>query len=424
MNDLRSRVVVQTDGQIKTGRDVVMAALLGAEECGFSTGALIAMGCIMMRVCHKNTCPVGIATQKEALRQKFVGTPADVEAMFYFIAEEVREIMAELGFRTFDEMVGRVDMLEPDPEVLNWKSKHVDLSRVLQRAEPGQGNTGVICCIPQDHGIDTVLDRRLIGLAERVLLHKEPLRLDLPIRNTDRATGTMLSHHLTKRWGFEGLPDDTLHVKLTGSAGQSFGAWLAKGVTLELEGDSNDYVGKGLSGGRMIVYPPKDANFVPEENIIIGNVALYGAIKGKAFFRGMAAERFCVRNSGAHVVVEGCGDHGCEYMTGGRAVILGPAGRNFAAGMSGGIAYVWDPEDKLPGLINPELVNIEPIDDEDEQTILDLVREHTEYTGSSVGERVLATWPERRGEFVRVISPAFKEAMGKLAYREREVVHG
>ncbi|MFP4483696.1 MAG: glutamate synthase large subunit [Spirochaetaceae bacterium] len=424
MNDLRSRVVLQTDGQIKTGRDVVIAALLGAEECGFSTGALIAMGCIMMRVCHKNTCPVGIATQNEALRQKFVGTPADVEALFYFIAEEVREIMAELGFRRFDEMVGRVDMLEPDASVLNWKSKHVDLSRVLRPAEPGEGNTGVICCIPQEHGIDTVLDRELIKLAERVLLRKEPLRLDLPIRNTDRATGTMLSHHLTKRWGFQGLPHDTLHIKLTGSAGQSFGAWLAQGVTLELQGDSNDYCGKGLSGGKLIVYPPKNANFRPEENIIIGNVALYGAIMGKAFFRGTAAERFCVRNSGAHVVIEGVGDHGCEYMTGGRAVILGPTGRNFAAGMSGGIAYVWDPDERMPEMINPELVDIEELDGDDEDTIRALVKEHVAYTGSTVGAHVLAGWAERREEFVRVISPAFKEAMGKVQYREKEVVHG
>jgi glutamate synthase (NADPH/NADH) large chain len=307
---------------------------------------------------------------------------------------------------------------------LNWKSKHVDLSRVLHAAEPGEGNTGVICCIPQDHGINDILDRKLIHMAERVLLHKDPLRLELPIQNTDRATGTMLSHHLTKRWGFHGLPDDTLHVKLTGSAGQSFGAWLVRGVTLELEGDSNDYVGKGLSGGKLIVYPPKDANFVPEENIIIGNVALYGAIQGKAFFRGMAAERFCVRNSGAHVVIEGVGDHGCEYMTGGRAVILGPTGRNFAAGMSGGIAYLWDPDKRLPGMINPELVEIEELDREDEETILGLVREHVEYTGSTVGEHVLSTWAERRGEFVRVISPAFKDAMGKIAEREKEVVHG
>ena len=424
MNDLRSRVVLQTDGQIKTGRDVAIAALLGAEECGFSTGALIAMGCIMMRVCHKNTCPVGIATQREALRQKFVGTPADVEAMFYFIAEEVREIMAQLGFRRYDEMVGRSDMLEPDTSVLNWKSKHVDLSRVLKVAEPGEGNSGVICCIPQEHGIDTVLDRKLIGMAEKVLLQKDPQRLELPIRNTDRATGTMLSHHLTKRWGVEGLPDDTLWVKLTGSAGQSFGAWLTRGVTLELEGDANDYVGKGLSGGKLIVYPPRDANFVAEENIVIGNVALYGAITGKAFFRGMAAERFGVRNSGAHVVIEGVGDHGCEYMTGGRAVILGPTGRNFAAGMSGGIAYVWDPEEKLPEMINPELVNIEGLDQEDEDTILGLVQEHVDYTGSRVGQHVLSTWAERRGEFVRVISPAFKEAMDTIQAREKEVVHG
>jgi glutamate synthase (NADPH/NADH) large chain len=425
MNDLRSRSVIQTDGQLKTGRDVAVAALLGAEECGFSTAALISMGCIMMRVCHKNTCPVGVATQDETLRQKFTGTPEDVVAYFHYVAEELREIMAELGFRTYDEMVGRVDMLEPDPDVRHWKSHNVDLSKVLAPAVPGEDNTGVICCIPQDHGIDTVLDRKLVRLADKAIEEKEPVQLEMDIHNTDRATGTILSHEIAKRYGHDGLPEDTIWVKFTGSAGQSFGAWVSHGVSLELEGDANDYVGKGLSGGKIMVYPAKDASFVPEENIIIGNVALYGAISGRAFFRGKAAERFCVRNSGAHVVVEGVGDHGCEYMTGGRAVILGPTGRNFAAGMSGGIAYVWDPEDRLPARINKGMVELSrELDEEDEKTILDLVREHVERTGSTVGEHVLQTWEERKSEFQRVISPAFKRVLEEARNKEKEVVHG
>jgi glutamate synthase (NADPH/NADH) large chain len=424
MNNLRSRVVLQTDGQIKTGRDVAIAAMLGAEETGLATGPLISMGCIMMRVCHKNTCPVGVATQDEGLRKKFTGKPEHVINYLRFVAEELREIMAELGFRTWDEMVGRVDMLEPDESVLHWKSKGIDLSRVLAPAERGKGNTGVICCIPQEHGIDTVLDRTLIELAEPAIARDEAVAADLPIRNTDRTTGTMLSHEITKRRGFATLPEDLIHFKLTGSAGQSFGAWLAKGVTLELEGDANDYVGKGLSGGTLAVYPPRSAGFAPEENIIIGNVALYGAIAGKAFFRGQAAERFCVRNSGAHVVVEGVGDHGLEYMTGGRAVILGPTGRNFAAGMSGGIGYVWDPDGRLESLYNPELVELEEPDEADVATILGLVNEHVELTGSTVGAHVLATWAERRGEFVRVISPKFRDIMKQQTSRTPEVVHG
>ncbi|MFO8063440.1 MAG: glutamate synthase large subunit [Spirochaetota bacterium] len=425
MNNLRSRVVVQTDGQIKTGRDVAIAALLGAEETGLATGPLISMGCIMMRVCHKNTCPVGVATQDAELRKKFMGKPEHVINYLRFVAEELREIMAELGFRTWKEMVGRVDMLEPDESVLHWKSQTIDLSNVLAPAVRGKGNTGVICCIPQEHGVDTVLDRRLISLAEAAMTTGEPVREDLDIHNTDRATGTMLSHEITRRLGFATLPDDLIHFKFSGSAGQSFGAWLAKGVALELEGDANDYVGKGLSGGMIAVYPPKGAGFVAEENIVIGNVALYGAISGKAFFRGQAAERFCVRNSGAHVVVEGVGDHGLEYMTGGRVVILGPTGRNFAAGMSGGIGYVWDPKDGLEALYNPELVELEQIDEEDEATILALVREHSELTGSTVASHVLSTWDERRAEFVRVISPKFRDVLQQTkTTRTPEAVHG
>ncbi len=429
MNDLRSRVVLQTDGQIKTGRDVVIAAMLGAEECGFATSALISVGCIMMRVCHKNTCPVGVATQDPQLRAKFAGKPEYVINLLTFIAEDVRAIMAELGFRRFEELVGRVDMLEVDESVRNWKSKNIDLSRLLMPAKKKSPDTRVICCIPQEHGIETVLDRTFIRLAERVLLHREPLRLDLPVRNTDRAVGTMLSHHITTRWGAEGLPEGTLHVKLTGSAGQSFGAWLAPGVTIELEGDANDYVGKGLSGGTLVVYPPARSSFVPEENIIIGNVALYGAISGRGYFRGRAAERFCVRNSGANVVIEGVGDHGCEYMTGGRAVILGPTGRNFAAGMSGGIAYVWNVQKDFPTRVNMGMVELEELeDDEDIETVQELIREHSEFTGSPVAAYVLDTWDKRRGEFVKVIPPAYRRVMelqrtGQIE-RVMEVVNG
>ncbi|TVR04278.1 MAG: glutamate synthase large subunit [Spirochaetaceae bacterium] len=424
MNDLRSRVVVQTDGQLKTGRDVIVAALLGAQECGFSTGPLIAVGCIMMRVCHKNTCPVGVATQDERLRKKFAGRPEDVMAYFRFVAEEVREQMAELGFRTFDEMVGRVDMLEVDEDAKPWKAQGVDLTRVITPAAAPAGSLGAICCVPQDHGIEDILDLKLIEACEHAIENREPVSLEMAIRNTDRTTGTMLSHQIAKRWGIDGLPDETISVKFTGSAGQSFGAWAAKGITLELEGDANDYVGKGLSGGKLIIYPPRDAGLVPEENIIIGNVALYGAVGGKGFFRGMAAERFCVRNSGAHVVIEGVGDHGCEYMTGGRAVILGPTGRNFAAGMSGGIAWVWDREGRFAELVNPGMVELTAVEDEDESTILDLIREHAILTGSTVAQYVLETWRDRRAEFVRVISPAYRRILEIQQVRDKEVVHG
>ncbi|MFP4231762.1 MAG: glutamate synthase large subunit [Spirochaetaceae bacterium] len=424
MNNLRSRVVLQTDGQIKTGRDVAIAAMLGAEETGLATGPLITLGCVMMRVCHKNTCPVGIATQDERLRRKFAGKPEHVIAYLRFVAEDLRRVMAELGFRSWEEMVGRSDMLERDDSVLHWKSESVDLSRVLAPAVRGKGNTGVICCIPQEHGIDHVLDRKLIELAEPALARDERVHEELLIRNVDRTTGTMLSHEITRRRGFMSLPEDLIHFRFSGSAGQSFGAWLAKGVTLELEGDANDYLGKGLSGGTIAVYPPSEAGYVPEENIIIGNVALYGAIAGEMFVRGRAAERFCVRNSGAHVVVEGVGDHGLEYMTGGRAVILGPVGRNFAAGMSGGIGYVWDPEEALASLYNPALVVLEELDDEDERTILYLLRRHAELTGSTVGAHVVSTWKERRGEFLRVISPQFREAMKRNADTASEVIHG
>ncbi|HKK48974.1 MAG TPA: glutamate synthase large subunit [Alkalispirochaeta sp.] len=427
LNDLRSRVVLQTDGQVKTGRDVAIAAMLGAEEVGFATSSLIAEGCIMMRKCEKNTCPVGIATQDERLRKKFAGKPEHVVNMMFFVAEELREIMAELGFRTWDEMVGRVDMLETDTAVRNWKSEGVDLSALLTPVSPGAGHSGVFCCVPQDHGIDDVLDRTLIAQAEPLFARREPVQLEMPIRNTDRTTGGMLSHEIVKRVGAYELEDNSFYVKFSGSAGQSFGAWLAQGVTLELEGDANDYVGKGLSGGKIIVYPPAQSRFRAEENILIGNVAFYGATGGSAFIRGVAAERFCVRNSGVDVVIEGVGDHGLEYMTGGTAVILGEVGRNFAAGMSGGVAYVWDWNGTLSEYINPGMVEIVELDAEDEEKLLGMVREHMRLTGSEVAQEVLGNWANRRAEFVRVISPTYRRILELRRDRDelnQEVVHG
>ncbi len=426
MNDLRSRVVIQTDGQIKTGRDVVIAAMLGAEECGFATSALIAVGCIMMRKCEKNTCPVGVATQDPRLREKFAGRPEDVVNFMMLLAEDVRRIMAELGFRTYDEMVGRVDMLESDDAVRLWKADGIDLSAVLSPAIKRSPTSPVICCIPQEHGIDRVLDRRLIELAKPALEHGEQVSMELPIRNVDRTTGTMLSHEIAKRYGLQGLPEGTIRARFTGSAGQSFGAWLAAGVRLELEGDANDYVGKGLSGGTIVAYPPRGSRFRSEENIIIGNVALYGAIRGFGFFRGTAAERFCVRNSGAHVVVEGVGDHGCEYMTGGRAVILGPTGRNFGAGMSGGIAYVYDREGTFPDQINPGMIELMRLDHDGEiAEVRRLIEAHHEYTDSPVAARVLEGWDEEIARFWRVISPAYRRILELQEQKNmREEVHG
>ncbi|MFP6702334.1 MAG: glutamate synthase-related protein, partial [Planctomycetaceae bacterium] len=364
LNDLRSRVRLQTDGQLKTGRDVVIATLLGAEEFGFATAPLITLGCIMMRKCHLNTCPVGIATQDPELRKKFQGKPEHVVNYLFLVAEEARRIMASLGFRSINEMVGRVDALEVDGAVDHWKARGLDLSLLLAPAAKPHDGVDVYCTRDQDHGLSDVLDRRLIAECAAAIEDGTSVRLELSIINTDRTTGTMLSHEVSKRWGAEGLSDGTIHLKLSGSAGQSFGAWLAPGITMELSGDANDYIGKGLSGGRIIVAPPVSSTFLPEENIIIGNVALYGAVKGEAFFRGVAAERFCVRNSGAFAVIEGVGDHGCEYMTGGRTVILGPTGRNFAAGMSGGVAYVYDPQDEFLPRCNLEMVALERVEDE------------------------------------------------------------
>ncbi|MCX7788286.1 MAG: glutamate synthase large subunit [Spirochaetes bacterium] len=425
MNDLRSRVVLQTDGQLKTARDVVIAALLGAEEFGFATGALISMGCVMMRKCEKNTCPVGIATQDPRLRAKFAGKPEHVIRFFTFLAEDIRSLMAQLGFARFNDMIGRVDLLEVDDRVLGWKSKYIDLSKLLTPAQKYNPETKVYCCKRQDHGIEWVLDQKILSRAQRAVLDGEQVQIHQEVQNTHRAVGTLLSHHIAKRWGNRGLPDGTIHIKTYGSAGQSFGAFLAKGVTLELEGEANDYVGKGLSGGRIIVYPPRNARFIPERNILIGNVALYGATSGEAFFRGLAAERFCVRNSGAFAVVEGVGDHGCEYMTGGRVVILGPTGRNFAAGMSGGIAYVWDRDGNFLQNLNKEMVEVVPLEtDEDERIILDLINKHLHFTGSTVAQWVLNHWKEERNTFHKIISPEYRKALELSKDRELEAIHG
>jgi glutamate synthase (NADPH/NADH) large chain len=422
MNDLRSRTVLQTDGGLKTGRDVVIAALLGAEEMGFSTAPLIALGCIMMRKCHLNTCPVGIATQDPVLRKKFAGQPEHVVNYLFMVAEEAREIMAQLGFRRMIDMVGRVDCLKTRDAIDHWKADGLDLTPILTPAKKPHKNAGVYCTMKQDHGLNLALDNRLIEMAKPAIDRGEKVRIELPIVNTNRTVGTMLSYTLVKKWGERGLPADTVHIKLRGSAGQSFGAFLAKGITLELEGDSNDYVGKGLSGGRIIVYPPRESRFAAEDNVLIGNVALYGATGGRAFFRGRAAERFCVRNSGARAVIEGVGDHGCEYMTGGRAVILGPTGRNFAAGMSGGIAYVWDRYRDFEAKCNLGTVGLEAVEaDEDIAELRELIELHHEYTGSTVAARILDAWPGVLSEFVKVMPTDYKRVLAERKRHDEEM---
>ncbi len=416
MNNLRSRVRLQTDGQLKNGRDVVMACMLGAEEFGFATAPLITLGCIMMRKCHLNTCPVGIATQDPELRKKFTGQPEHVVNYLFMVAEEAREIMAELGFRNINEMVGRVDCLETTHAINHWKAKGLDLSPILAPAKSGYENVDVYCTISQNHGLEEVLDNKLIEESWLAITEGEPVRFRMKIENIDRAFGTMLSHQVSKRWGAQGLPEDSIYIEAQGSAGQSLGAWLAHGVTIELEGDANDYVGKGLSGGKIIVYPPKSSTFKAEENIIIGNVALYGAIQGEAYFRGMAAERFCVRNSGAKAVIEGVGDHGLEYMTGGRAVILGPTGRNFAAGMSGGIAYVYDPKDQLLMNCNTETVGLESLENSaDIAELKELIEDHLRYTGSTVAQAILSDWEMSLKQFVKVMPKDYKRALQEMA---------
>jgi glutamate synthase domain-containing protein 2/glutamate synthase domain-containing protein 3 len=422
-NDLRGRIVVQTDGGIKTGRDIAIACMLGAEEFGIATGALVTQGCIMLRKCHLNTCSVGIATQDEELRKRFAGKPEHLIHYFFFAAEELRGIMAQLGFRTINEMVGRVDMLETKEAVEHWwKTRGVDLTDFLTKPE-APDSVATYHCQSQDHGLDKALDQRLITLSAKALEHQEPVNLSLPIRNANRTVGAMLSGEVAKRYGEDGLPVNTMHIDFEGSAGQSFAAFLAKGMNFTLEGDSNDYVGKGVSGGRLVVIPSKKATFVPEENIIVGNVALYGATGGEVFIRGLAGERFCVRNSGAHAVIEGIGDHGCEYMTNGRVVVLGPTGRNFAAGMSGGIAYVLDETGDFHLRCNHDMVDLDPVEElEDQEELRELILGHRHYTGSANAERVLNGWDEFLPKFVKVFPRDYRRVLQDRKRAELEAV--
>ncbi|MEO8605956.1 MAG: glutamate synthase-related protein, partial [bacterium] len=412
MNDLRGRIRIETDGQLKTGRDVVIAALLGAEEYGFASAALVASGCIMMRVCHLNTCPVGIATQDPRLRKKFEGKPEHVVNFMLFIAEEVRELMAQLGFRTIDEMVGRVDRLDAREAVDHWKASGVDLTQILHRPEV-PADVATHCVTTQDHGLSAALDNRLLELARPSLEQGTPVEIALPIRNINRTVTTMLSAEVSRRWGEHGLPAETIRLAFTGSAGQSFGAFMANGLSVHIEGDANDYFGKGMSGGRMVVVPPVKSTFVPEENIIVGNVSLYGATGGEVFLRGMAGERFCVRNSGATAVVEGVGDHGCEYMTKGVVVVLGKTGRNFAAGMSGGHAYVLDEDGDFAVRCNRGMVDLDRLDAADAAELEALVRQHQQLTNSAVAARLLADWDATTRRFVKVMPTEYRQILSK-----------
>ena len=418
MNDLRGRIVVQTDGQLKTGRDVAIACLLGAEEFGFATAPLIAMGCIMLRKCHLNTCSVGIATQDPDLRAKFAGQPDHVINYFFFVAEHLREIMAQMGFHTINEMVGQVDRLDTRQAIEHWKAKDIDLSNLLHKPEVPDW-VATYHCQDQDHGLDVALDHNLIEMSIDALENGTPVKMELPINNSHRAVGAMLSGEVSKRYGEDGLLEDTIQIKFKGSAGQSFGAFLAPGVSVTLEGDSNDYFAKGLSGGHIVVYPPKGSTFIPEENIIVGNVVLYGATGGKVFIRGVAGERFAVRNSGAHTVVESVGDHGCEYMTGGVVVVLGQTGRNFAAGMSGGFAYIFDEDGTFPNRCNQEMVDLEKVvEEEDLETLHGLIQEHLERTGSAKAQKILHTWDESVPRFVKIFPQDYRRVLEERKIKE------
>lgn len=422
-NKLRQRVKLQADGLLKTGRDVAIAALLGAEEFAFSTAPLIALGCIMMRKCHLNTCPVGIATQDPDLRKKFTGQPEHLINYLFLVAEHTRKIMAKLGFHTIDEMVGRMDALCINSNLKHSKDLQLDLSSILNPLyDPTNKNLKLYCSEQQHHQLENILDKKLINLAMPALTHAKPVHIELPITNRNRTVGTLLSHEIAKQHGAKGLPDNCIYINFQGSAGQSFAAWLAHGVTLELEGDANDYVAKGLCGGRIIIYPDKNSHFIPEENIIIGNVALYGATSGEAYFRGIAGERFAVRNSGANAVVEGIGDHGCEYMTGGCVVVLGPTGRNFAAGMSGGIAYVYDPKRCFSEKCNKATVLLESVDTlTDKEELAQLIRRHYEYTGSSVAKKILQNWETQVKTFKKIIPTDYKRVLEERMAHDEEI---
>ena len=422
LNGLRDRIVVQVDGQLKTGRDVMIAALLGAEEFGFATAPLVVAGCIMMRVCHLDTCPVGVATQNPVLRERFTGKPEFVENFFMFIAEEVREYMAQLGFRTFNEAVGQVGSLDTTLARAHWKAHKLDLAPVLHEPESAFMNQDLYCSSRQDHGLDKALDQQLIVMSREALDSGKPVRFSTTISNVNRTVGTMLGHEVTKAYGGQGLPDGTIDITFDGSAGNSFGAFVPKGITLRVYGDANDYVGKGLSGGRIVVRPSDNAplDYVAEDNIIGGNVILFGATSGELFLRGVVGERFAVRNSGAHAVVEGVGDHGCEYMTGGRVVILGRTGRNFAAGMSGGVAYVYDPDEELSDNLNIEMVDVETLDSDDAEFLHGIIQAHVDATDSAVGQRILADWRGQQRHFIKVMPRDYKKVLQAIAEAERD----
>ena len=411
LNGLRDRIVVQADGQLKTGRDVIIAALLGAEEFGFASAPLVVSGCIMMRVCHLDTCPVGVATQNPALREKFTGQPEFVVNFFEFIAEEVRELLAELGFSTLADAIGHAEMLDTRAAIDHWKASGLDLSPILHVPDFDHDAQDLHCTKAQDHGLDRALDQELIRLAEPALARGEAVRIEMPVRNVNRTVGTMLGSELTRRYGGAGLPDNTIDITLTGSGGQSFGAFVPKGITLRLVGDSNDYLGKGLSGGRIIVAPDATAPFVAEDNVIAGNVILYGATSGEVYLRGKVGERFCVRNSGATAVVEGVGDHGCEYMTGGKVVVLGPTGRNFGAGMSGGMAYIHDADGMFFTRLNRDMVDLDELDEDDQEWLRDTIRTHQRETGSKVAERILSGWRDELGRFRKVMPQDYKRVL-------------
>jgi glutamate synthase domain-containing protein 2/glutamate synthase domain-containing protein 3 len=437
LNRLRSRIAVQVDGQLKTGRDVVIGALLGADEFGFATAPLVVEGCIMMRKCHLNTCPVGVATQDPVLRRKFAGKPEHLINYFFFVAEEIRELMAKLGIRQFNDLIGRVDLLDTRKSIEHWKARGLDFSRIFHQPQIGP-EVSRYHTESQDHGLDKALDHRLIELAKPALEHGKAVQIEMPIRNINRTAGTMLSSAVALRYGHQGLADDTIHIRFAGSAGQSLGAFLSRGITIDLIGDTNDYCGKGLSGGRISVQPSPKFRGQAEENIITGNAVLYGGIAGEAYFRGVAGERFAVRNSGVHAVVEGVGDHGCEYMTGGTIMVLGQTGRNFAAGMSGGVAYVFDAEGHFADYCNQTMVDLLPVltraeqeakvsrdiwhlGDADEDVVLRFLTQHVKYTGSLRAKAILDNWANTRSQFVKVFPKEYQRALAELAAKGKQV---
>ncbi len=417
LNGLRDRIVVQADGQMKTGRDVVIAALLGAEEYGFATAPLVVSGCIMMRVCHLDTCPVGVATQNPVLRERFSGKADFVVNFMEYVAEEVREIMARLGFRTMDEMIGHVECIDARAAIDHWKASGLDIEPILMVPQNPYGQT-MIQSVEQDHELDVALDQQLIVEAQAAITDATPVKIDLPIRNINRTTGTLLGHEVTKVWKGAGLPEGTIDITFTGSAGQSFGAFLPAGIQMRLVGDANDYVGKGLSGGRLIVAPDPSASFAAENQVVAGNVIGYGATSGEIFLRGNVGERFCVRNSGALAVSEGVGDHACEYMTGGRVLVLGPTGRNFGAGMSGGVAFVYDATGDFAERVNTDMVKLEELTQDDRDWLHDTVQRHKKFTGSTVASSILQSWAVEVSRFRKVMPTDYKRVLTVIEQSE------